>query len=230
MRKRFNQQVTETRVCESSHFRGSHLCRTIGFVVFISMLSFPAFPQNAGSSASPCNVGERAAAFGFWTWASESRVKVYLLAKDFSSEEISYLLTPLRNWDAVWKSTGSQVRLDYKGTTAAPLDCQNCLTIMRRPIFNEQTRHGSEFEAHGEQGTQIVSYAVILIDPRLTNPKALTNAVAHELGHGFGLLDCYLCKDGSTVMNKLKKMNTSNDMEGPTPCDIAQVRGAYKAL
>jgi len=31
-------------------------------------------------------------------------------------------------------------------------------------------------------------------------------------------------------MNKLKQMNTSNDMEGPTLCDTAQVKDAYKQL
>lgn len=230
MNMRFNESATEARACGSSPRPVSRIWRPIGLLVLISLFSFPAFPQNAKSSASPCSVGVRAAAFGFWTWASDTRVKVYILAADFKSEEIPYLLTPLRNWDAVWESTGSRVRLDYEGTTSAPLHCQNCLTIMRGPIFNKKTRHGSEFQAYSEQGNQIVTYAAILIDPALTNPKALTNAVAHELGHSFGLLDCYLCKDRSTVMNKLKSMNASNDMEGPSLCDIAQVRAAYKEL
>jgi hypothetical protein len=230
MSMRFNVRDTEAGTCGSRSPRVSHTCRLIGLLVFVSLFSFPAFPQNASSSASPCTVGVRAPAFGFWTWASDTRVKVYILASDFKSEEIPYLLTPLQRWDAVWESTGAGVRLDYEGTTSAPLDCQNCLTIMRRPVFNKKTRHGSEFEAHSEGDTQIVTYAAILIDPALTNPKALTNAVAHELGHSFGLLDCYLCKDHSTVMNKLKRMNASNDMEGPTRCDIAQVEAAYKEL
>src|SRR6185295_3483472 len=106
-----------------------------------------------------------APAFGFWTMAADTRVKVYILAGDFKDEEVPYLLTPLRLWDSVWESTGSGVRLDYEGTTAEPRHCRNCLTIMRRSIFNRQTRHGSEFEAHSDNDTQIVSYALILIDP-----------------------------------------------------------------
>jgi len=205
--------------------------RLIGWLlVFIAFWSAPAFPQAGNTSASSCSVGVSAAAFGFWTWAPETRVKVYILQSDFKSEEIPFLLTPLRTWDTVWESTGSGVRLDYVGTTSAPVLCQNCLTIMRAPVFHQKTRHGSELEAHSEQGTQIVTHALMLIDPALTNPKALTNAVAHELGHSFGLLDCYNCKDHSTVMNKLKRMNDSNKMEGPTLCDIAQVRNAYKEL
>lgn len=228
MSLRFNKSDTEAQA--RVLFRVSRISRSIWLFVLICLFGISALPQNGKSSSAPCTVGVRAAAFGFWTWPSESRVKVYILAADFKNEEISYLLAPLLNWDAVWKSTGSGVRLDYAGTTSAPLHCRNCLTIMRRTVFNNKTRHGSEFEAHSEQGTQLITYASILIDPLLTNPKALTNAMAHELGHGFGLLDCYRCKDGSTVMNKLKRMNTSNDMEGPTSCDIAQVRDAYKEL
>jgi hypothetical protein len=75
-----------------------------------------------------------------------------------------------------------------------------------------------------------MTYASIVIDPALTNPKALTNAMAHELGHNLGLLDCFTCKRRSTVMNQFRVVNVSNDMEGPTACDVAQVRAAYKEL
>jgi hypothetical protein len=54
--------------------------------------------------------------------------------------------------------------------------------------------------------------------------------VAHELGHNFGLLDCFTCKKKSTLMNQLKVMNVPNDMATPTACDIAQVREAYNEL
>ena len=69
-----------------------------------------------------------------------------------------------------------------------------------------------------------MTWAQIVVDPRLTNPKALTNAVAHELGHNFGLLDCYTCKFKTTVMNQFKVVNEPNDMEGPTTCDIAKLK------
>ena len=98
---------------------------------------------------------------------------------------------------------------------------------MRRSVFNKKTRHGSELKAFGEEGTQTIKYAAIYIDPILTDPKTLSNVIAHELGHGFGLLDCYDCAEGTTVMNKLKGMNIPNGMDGPTACDVASVKKAY---
>ena len=76
----------------------------------------------------------------------------------------------------------------------------------------------------------MLSWASIVIDPLLTNPKALTDAVAHELGHNFGLLDCYSCKAKTTVMNQFGPINVANEMPGPTACDVAQVRAAYRQL
>jgi hypothetical protein len=205
-------------------------CRLIGWLVLITLMNYPAFPQTRTAPESSCVVGLCAPAYGFWIWAPSSRIKVYILAADFSRDEIPFLLAPLQSWDAVWDSSGSRVRFDYQGTTAAPVNCENCLTIMRERVFDKKARHGSELRAHSEQGTQIITYASIVIDPAIINPKALTNAVAHELGHSFGLLDCYNCKDRSTVMNKLKSMNASNEMAGPTLCDVAQVKNAYREL
>jgi len=75
-----------------------------------------------------------------------------------------------------------------------------------------------------------MTWATIVIDPVLTSPKTLTNAVAHELGHTFGLLDCYSCKQESTVMIQFKTVNASNEMDGPTACDVVQVKRAYHVL
>src|SRR6185295_19285271 len=64
----------------------------------------------------------------------------------------------------------------------------------------------------------------------LTNPRALLNALVHELGHNLGLLDCYGCKQKSTVMNQFGAVNESNEMELPTSCDIAQVKQVYREV
>lgn len=197
------------------------------FLLICLAVSCPVMAQTASTS---CEVGVVAPPFGFWTWAPRSKIKVYVLAGDFEKSEISFLLSPLGAWNAVSETTGSGVKFEYSGETGAPLYCEHCLTVMRGPVFDKSKRRLTELRTFSAQRNRIMFWAIIVVDPLLTKPETLTNAVAHELGHNFGLLDCYSCKPKSTVMNQFKSVNSSNQMVGPTACDVAQVRAAYLAL
>ncbi|HKN84955.1 MAG TPA: hypothetical protein VJW17_16035, partial [Pyrinomonadaceae bacterium] len=137
---------------------------------------------------------------------------------------------PLASWNAVSEATGSRVRFEYKGTTGTPLHRENCLTIKRGQVFDKSNRHLTELQTYSAERNQIMTWAAIVIDPRLTTPKTLTNAMAHELGHSFGLLDCYSCRQGSTVMIQFKGVNVANEMNGPAGCDVAQVKRVYETV
>lgn len=184
----------------------------------------------AASVVVPCRVGQQAAAIGFWTWAANAQVKVYFVSANFKAHEIPYLLAAFENWNSVSELTGSGVRFDYQGNTSGPLSCERCLTVMRGPVFDKVSRHATGLTVFSAHHDQIINYATIVIDPVLTNPKALGDALAHELGHNFGLLDCFTCQKKSTVMNQFKTINSANDMPAPSPCDIVQVREAYREL
>ena len=193
-------------------------------LIMFAALAAPVLAQ------SSCKVGVEAAPVGFWTWTPRSNIKVYILAGDFSDSDVGYLLAPLTSWNAVSEATGSNVRFEYKGTTATLLQCENCLTIRRGQVFDRSTRHLTELQTYSAHRNQIMTWAGIVIDPRLTTPRTLTNALAHELGHSFGLLDCYSCKQGSTVMIQFKTVNVTNEMNGPTGCDVAQVKRVYEQV
>lgn len=179
---------------------------------------------------TPCQIGQEAAPIGFWTWAANAHVKVYVVGSDFKSEELPFLLDAFKNWNMASEETGSGVRFEYQGTVREQLTCENCLTVMRGPVFDKTKRHATELKVYSLGHNQIITYAAIVMDPKLTNPKAMRDAIAHELGHNLGLLDCYTCKKKSTLMNQLKAMNVPNDMATPTRCDIAQVKAAYQEL
>jgi len=179
---------------------------------------------------APCRVGYQAPAIGFWTWAANAHVKVYIRSADFKPEDIPYLLAPLETWNNVSELTGSRVKFEYQGSTDVQLSCENCLTVMRGSVFDKSKRHATELRAYSLQHDQVINYASIIVDPVLTNPKALRDAIAHELGHNLGLLDCYTCKQKSTLMNQFKTINEPNNLAAPTSCDIAQVRLAYQEL
>jgi hypothetical protein len=177
-----------------------------------------------------CKVGVTAPPVGFLTWAPRSEINVYVLENNFENGELLFLLTALNTWNAVSELTGSQVRFEYKGTTAILLYCENCLTIRRGPVFDKSNRHLTTLTVSTVTQNRIITWANITIDPLLTNPRTLTNALAHELGHSLGLLDCYSCKERSTVMIQFKNVNVSNEMDGPTACDLVQVKAVYQSL
>ena len=203
-------------------------CVIIFSVCFLAntfCLNQRAFAQKRDKVVSSCEVGVHAPPYGFWTWAPNTEVKVFILASSFKPVEIPYLLHPLETWNAVADITTSRVKFIYMGTTAALQTCDNCLTIMRGMVAEK--RHAAELQAASKRGDQIISYAKIILDPRISDLSALTNAVAHELGHNFGLLDCFSCHQDSTVMSFIRK---SKGLEGPTACDIAQIKAAYQEL
>ena len=193
------------------------------------LLVFLAASTPAIGQSSSCKVGVQAAPAGFFNWAPESKIQVYVLGPDFEDAYLPFLLAPLSAWNAVSESTGSRVKFEYKGTTAVPLYCENCLTIKRGQVFDKLKRHLTELRIYSAHDRRL-TWATIVIDPLLTSPKTLTNAVAHELGHSFGLLDCYSCRQKSTVMIQFKTVNAANEMDGPTVCDVAEVKRAYQVL
>ena len=122
--------------------------------------------------------------------------------------------------------------------------CDNCLTIMRGKVFDRSRRHATELRAYSARRDQVITYASIVIDPTLTNPKAITSAIAHELGHIFGLHEAYnhdpqysagsiSCKDdtAASVMDSVitSTGRTVNGCDGvsPTARDIGLVQALY---
>lgn len=197
------------------------------------MLLASAAPEvNAQSKGAveQCTIGRQAPATGFWTWAADTRVQVYIRSADFDAKQISSLRTALRNWSDTSELTGAGVEFKYSGNTDVERTCENCLTILRGQVFNKRTRHATEITAKSSGDTQIITSATVTVDPVLKNPEAILNAMVHELGHNLGLLDCFTCKPKSTVMNQFDALNVSNGMDRPSPCDLAQVKRAYEQL
>jgi hypothetical protein len=73
--------------------------------------------------------------------------------------------------------------------------------------------------------------ATVKINPGVTLPAALTMAMAHEIGHTFGLGECETdsqCQNDSTVMAKYNPANGLNDTSwgrpAPSTCDNDKVK------
>lgn len=202
----------------------------LGLSLTIVSLFSPGGAAFSDAPVLPCRVGKDAPQIGFWTWPSQTQVSVYINSIDFKDKEIPYLTKALDKWNDVSDLTGSGVRFRYAGGTTELVNRENSITIIRGEVFDTKRRHVTELRAFSLRNNQLISYAVIVIDPRLTNLKALTEAMGHELGHNLGLLDCYNCKAKSTLMGKFERINVANNLSQPTACDIAQVKQAYVEL
>lgn len=197
-----------------------------GLLIIIALMANSVFAETKDNPAV-CKVGTAAPAIGFATWPENTRVAVYTITADFGADELAGIAAPLANWNAAGNITGSRVTFSYQGAVDIPQECKYCLTIMRGKIFDKRKLHAAEIQATVLQSEQTILHARIVIDPVIPNLAALTNAVAHELGHNFGLKDCYSCQARTTVMSLIR---TGNVLEGPTPCDLAQVRHVYEDL
>jgi hypothetical protein len=75
-----------------------------------------------------------------------------------------------------------------------------------------------------DNGTNAVSEE-IWINTQTTDPCALAQTAAHEIGHGFGLGECPGCADGSSAMVEGNDgYNSLNGTYGPTSCDNNTVK------
>ena len=189
-----------------------------------------AMERDTGESAAPCIVGHTAPPVGFWTWPANTRVNIYLREPDFSESDVSAVRVAVQNWDTTATENGSNVRFIFHGLTRETRIAQGEMTIIRKAVYDKKQRQRALFEAHSLQRDGFIDYALMLVDPSVRNPGMLTNVVAHELGHGLGLLDCNQCDSRSTAMGLLKAGNESNGIEGPTPCDQREVMAVYEGL
>jgi len=202
-----------------------HLLQSITVLLICATLAaLSAFSQTNDAIAGVCDAKVKVPDYSLPAWPENANVKVYIVGANFTPAEIAAILIPVTNWTAIAQASGSKVTFVYSGTVAMPQDCLDCLTIMHGRVHDNQ-KHAAELHAYVIQGERRILYARILIDPVIPNLTALTNAVAHELGHNFGLPDCFSCRAHNTVMSLIR---SSNGFDGPTSCDVAQVRRIYE--
>ncbi len=96
------------------------------------------------------------------------------------------------------------------------------------------TRGLTDFTRATFTSTGRLSSVPITINSSMTVTAAITEVVAHELGHTFGLADCNYpgCPTGSSVMEAGAPTTSINGIvgqPGPTPCDMVTVMAFNRA-
>lgn len=151
-------------------------------------------------------------------WAANAAVTVNI-SPTFSAAQISAIQTAFNNWAS---SGGSGVTFTFT-SNSTPVTGTNTYQV-------NSTDPGTGFQAvtGGTTSGGRRNSAYTNVNPGVTNNTALTQAMAHEIGHTFGLGDCPNCPAGTSVMTSATGLNdTTSGRSGPSPCDASSAATYY---
>ena len=144
-------------------------------------------------------------------------INVNINPTGLSTQQQQAIAAAFNNWQ---NAPGNNSQITFNVTfSTTPVSGTNTYQV------NVQTPSlGTGYQAEtggGSNGSYRVS-AFTNINPGVTDTTALTQAMAHEIGHTFGLGDCTSCAAGTSVMTLATSLNdTTSGMNGPSGCDAA---------
>jgi len=219
---------------------------TSGITASLLILILIQVPTEAQSNCTQPNTQSRSTAF-----AQGVTVTVNINSSQFTAAEFNCLQTAFANWNSNSSSNFSNVtfNVNYSGTVLVTTDSNGSVTSASAgPVYqvNRSTTGVNTTGVAATGGQGIANNRVNAftnIHPNVTNCTALTQTMAHEIGHTMGLGECPNCtQPGQSVMMGVPcgtfvngqctapaYNDTTFGRTGPTPCDNAAVlsTGAY---
>lgn len=150
-------------------------------------------------------------------WKQGAEITVYI-SSSFPLGVRDDIELAFENWEH-GKGFCSGVKFSGYSVGAAPAQALYVFQVNRETIASGDQGRLSRATLDGR-----LAVATAYIDERVTDPEAVTQAVAHEVGHTFGLKDCAGCSDGTSVMNLFEEgdyNDTASGRSDPSSCDIA---------
>ncbi len=175
-----------------------------------------------------CVTNHNAPPVNAYYWPPDTNVNVYFVRGMFTAKQRSTLLAAMKTWSEGSANAGAGISFTYAGESDGLSRCQSCLTVTRRKVHQNDRKHYAFFNPLKQDRNGLLVSAWIDFDFATTSPQALQGFMAHELGHGLGLLDCTNCKKKKTIMNGFPGINKDNGLVAPTACDLEVVRKVYQ--
>jgi len=119
-------------------------------------------------------------------WPPHADVRVYFFSKMFTPEQRARLFAAMNSWTKVASESGSSIKFIYAGEVNRIMTCTRCLTVTRRQVHKTDRKHYAFFNPVKQDNKRLLISAGIDFDFATTNPQALQDFMAHELGHGMG--------------------------------------------
>ena len=168
-----------------------------------------------------CSPPSRLPATNGAAWQYEATVTVVFNSNDFpeNSPQRAAIEAAFINWQDA--NTNSRVTFTFTTGTSNP-ETLNSYYIHRQTAANGAATSISNTGTPSTPGN-ITQRATTAIDPRVTAASALTSFMAHEIGHTFGLNDCFTCATASTIMSPPQR-DCSCEVN---PCDQEPFNNTY---
>lgn len=151
----------------------------------------------------------------------------------FSQGQRDGIKQAFANWEGTGSSNQSGVTFQFTSDSSPASGANTCQVNYQDPPSNLPNASGRGGVAL-TSGSNALTSATIYLSPSVTLQQAVTEVVAHEVGHTFGLDDCDECSLLDSVMGPAPvgtNPNRTGRTASPTNCDNQAVHevGQYVA-
>jgi hypothetical protein len=125
-------------------------------------------------------------------------------------------------------NTAAGVRYNFN-FNAAPSGGPNTIYVARTapPLQPDGSQPQARMDPTFNNTDTNLQSAIVRVHPDVTNCTALGEAMAHEIGHMYGLDDCPTCAPGTSTMTGYNSMNdVASGTMSPSGCDAERARQA----
>ena len=180
-----------------------HVPRLTGVLLIFSSLIIVLSPsilaqQEEDELYGPCSPPDRLVGTNGAAWAHNATVTVTINSNDFpTTAERQAIQAAFIAWQNA--NTNSGVTFTFTTGTTVP-NSANTFFVSRGSTQNGAATSISNTGSPTTSGN-ITTHASTVIDPRVTASHAITSFMTHEIGHTFGLGDCFTCTPAASMMS-----------------------------
>lgn len=198
----------------------------LGLLVVVSALRFQVEAQNCTQPTSPGG-----AAWPIGGPAYPAPIRVNIDPTGLTAQQQNAIVTAFNNWQSA-PGNNSQISFNIS-FSSTPISGANTYQVGISSSLSGTTTQGltgGTATDTGNTSNDSRLSAFTRLNEGVTDPTAMTQVMAHEIGHTFGLADCPSCAAGTSVMTLYNPANGLNDTtagrSAPSACDAATANTA----
>src|SRR6266404_370513 len=200
-------------------FTHSDLLIAVTSALFLWLLIYPEGASTQSGCPSIAPLYPASTTKGMWPQGSTVNVNV---DPTFSEDQKTAIRGAIDSWNANRFSNGNDCYVTLANPTYSSTPLGSSFYSYNLQVSNNPIAAAGDWSWGGTASFR--AYAEIRLNPDhiFTFPGYFQHVMAHELGHSFGLADCYYCDACQTVMS-YPQICSPTALGGPDTCDNSAV-------